>query len=39
MANGYIDMQQLDTVRRFNGFSYSPLGKIWEREFMDGQPR
>lgn len=39
MTNGYIDMQKLDPVGRLNGFSYSPLGEIWEREFMDGQPR
>ena len=39
MTNGYIDMQKLDPVGRLNRFSYSLLGEIWEREFMDGQPR
>ena len=39
MTGGYIDMQKLEPVGRLNGFSYSALGDIWEREFTDGQPR
>jgi flavin reductase (DIM6/NTAB) family NADH-FMN oxidoreductase RutF len=39
MTGGYIDMKKLDPVGRLNGFSYVTLGQIFEREFVDGQPR
>jgi flavin reductase (DIM6/NTAB) family NADH-FMN oxidoreductase RutF len=39
MTNGYIDMKKLNPIGRLNGFSYATLGKIFEREFFDGQPR
>ena len=39
MTGGYIDMQKLEPGGRLNGFSYSALGDIWEREFTDGQTR
>ena len=39
MTNGYIDMEKLLPIGRLNGFFYSTLGKIFEREFEDGQPR
>jgi len=39
MTNGYIDMRKLDPIGRLNGFYYVTLGEIFEREFVDGQPR
>jgi flavin reductase (DIM6/NTAB) family NADH-FMN oxidoreductase RutF len=33
MTNGYIDMRKLDPVGRLNGFFYTTLGDIMEREF------
>jgi flavin reductase (DIM6/NTAB) family NADH-FMN oxidoreductase RutF len=39
MTNGYIDMKKLHPIGRLNGFFYSTLGEIFEREFNDGQPR
>jgi flavin reductase (DIM6/NTAB) family NADH-FMN oxidoreductase RutF len=39
MTGGYIDMNKLDPVGRLNGFFYVTLGQIFEREFVDGQPR
>jgi flavin reductase (DIM6/NTAB) family NADH-FMN oxidoreductase RutF len=39
MTNGYIDMKKLNPIGRLNGFSYATLGKIFEREFFDGQAR
>ncbi len=39
MTEKYIDMQKLDPLGRLNGFFYSTLGEIFEREFHDGQPR
>ncbi len=39
MTDKYIDMQKLDPLGRLNGFYYSKLGEILEREFHDGQPR
>jgi flavin reductase (DIM6/NTAB) family NADH-FMN oxidoreductase RutF len=39
MTNGYIDMRKLDPVGRLNGFFYTTLGEIIEREFNDGRPR
>jgi flavin reductase (DIM6/NTAB) family NADH-FMN oxidoreductase RutF len=39
MTNGYIDMRKLDPVGRLNGFFYTTLGNILEREFRDGRPR
>lgn len=39
MTDKYIDVQKLDPLGRLNGFYYSKLGEILEREFHDGQPR
>ena len=39
MAGIYIDMRKLDPIGRLNGFFYSTIGEIFEREFVDGQPR
>ncbi len=39
MTGEYIDMKKLDPLGRLNGFYYSTLGEILEREFHDGQPR
>lgn len=39
MEGKYIDVQKLDPLGRLNGFYYSKLGEILEREFHDGQPR
>ena len=39
MTGGYIDMKKLLPIGRLNGFFYSTLGDIFEREFHDGQPR
>jgi hypothetical protein len=39
MTNGYIDMKKLNPIGRLNGFSYTKLGKIFERDFFDGQAR
>ena len=39
MTDGYIDMAKLHPIGRLNGFFYSTLGEIFEREFHDGQPR
>jgi flavin reductase (DIM6/NTAB) family NADH-FMN oxidoreductase RutF len=39
MTNGYVDMHKLDPVGRLNGFFYTTLGEIIEREFNDGRPR
>ena len=39
LNGGYIDVAKLDPVGRLNGFYYSTLGQIWERQFMDGQKR
>ena len=39
MTGGYIDMRKLDPIGRLNGFFYSTIGEIFEREFVDGQPR
>lgn len=39
MTEKYIDMKKLDPLGRLNGFYYSTLGEILEREFHDGQPR
>jgi flavin reductase (DIM6/NTAB) family NADH-FMN oxidoreductase RutF len=39
MTGGYIDMKKLRPMGRLNGHFYSPLAKILEREFEDGQPR
>jgi flavin reductase (DIM6/NTAB) family NADH-FMN oxidoreductase RutF len=39
MTGGYIDMRKLDPVGRLNGFFYTTLGEILEREFNDGAPR
>ena len=39
MTDGYIDMRKLDPVGRLNGFFYSTIGDIFEREFHDGQAR
>jgi flavin reductase (DIM6/NTAB) family NADH-FMN oxidoreductase RutF len=39
MTGGYIDMRKLDPVGRLNGFFYTTLGEILEREFRDGRPR
>jgi hypothetical protein len=30
-------MKKLNPIGRLNGFSYATLGKIFEREFVDGQ--
>ncbi len=39
MNGNYIDVKKLDPVGRLNGFYYSTLGEIWERQFEDGQKR
>ena len=39
MTDKYIDVQKLDPLGRLNGFYYSKLGEILEREFHDSQPR
>jgi flavin reductase (DIM6/NTAB) family NADH-FMN oxidoreductase RutF len=39
MTGKYIDMRKLDPIGRLNGFFYSTLGEIFEREFHDGQAR
>ena len=39
MTDGYIDMKKLNPIGRLNGFFYSTLGKMFERQFHDGQPR
>jgi flavin reductase (DIM6/NTAB) family NADH-FMN oxidoreductase RutF len=39
MTNGYIDMHKLDPVGRLNGFSYTTVGDILERQFSDGGAR
>jgi len=39
MSGKYIDMEKLQPIGRLNGFFYSTLGEIFEREFFDGQPR
>ena len=39
MTGEYIDMKKLDPIGRLNGFFYSTLGEIFERQFDDGQPR
>jgi flavin reductase (DIM6/NTAB) family NADH-FMN oxidoreductase RutF len=39
MTGGYIDMKKLDPIGRLNGFFYTTLGEILQREFDDGQPR
>ena len=39
MTGKYIDMRKLDPIGRLNGFFYSTIGEIFEREFHDGQPR
>ena len=38
MTEKYIDVQKLDPLGRLNGFYYSTLGEILEREFHGGQP-
>ena len=30
---------KLDPIGRLNGFFYATIGEIFEREFVDGQPR
>ena len=39
MEGNYIEMKKLDPLGRLNGFYYSTIGEILEREFRDGQPR
>jgi flavin reductase (DIM6/NTAB) family NADH-FMN oxidoreductase RutF len=39
MTGKYIDMRKLDPIGRLNGFFYATIGEIFEREFVDGQPR
>jgi hypothetical protein len=39
MTNGNIDMKKLNPIGRLNGLFYATLGKIFERQFFDGQPR
>jgi flavin reductase (DIM6/NTAB) family NADH-FMN oxidoreductase RutF len=39
MTGKYIDMRKLDPIGRLNGFFYTTLGEILEREFRDGQER
>jgi flavin reductase (DIM6/NTAB) family NADH-FMN oxidoreductase RutF len=39
MTGKYIDMRKLDPIGRLNGFFYSTIGEIFEREFHDGQAR
>ena len=34
-----MTVNALGTLLWFNGSSYATLGKIFEREFFDGQPR
>jgi hypothetical protein len=34
----WLDMKKLNPIGRLND-SYATLGKIFEREFFDGQPR
>src|ERR1700736_6060767 len=39
MTGKIIDMAKLDPIGPLNGFFYSTIGEIFEREFVDGQPR
>jgi flavin reductase (DIM6/NTAB) family NADH-FMN oxidoreductase RutF len=39
MTDGYVDMRKLKPVGRLNGFFYTTLGDILEREFRDGAAR